>query len=74
MPVGYSTDLHWRAVWLVSMRNLTYDEAGEMLYMSGKSVQRYVAAFLSTENVEPVKPRHGPECMLNDFEQACSYS
>ena len=69
MPVSYSTDLRWRAVWLVTLRNLTYDEAGEMLYMSGKSVQRYVAAFLSTGNVEPVKQRHGPECMLSDFEQ-----
>ena len=69
MPVSYSTDLRWRAVWLVTLRNLTYDEAGEMLYMSGKSVQRYVTAFLTTGNVEPVKQRHGPECILSDFEQ-----
>ena len=59
MPVSYSTDLHWRAVWLVTSRNLTYDETSEMLYLSGKSVQRYVAAFLSTGNVDPVKQRHG---------------
>lgn len=69
MPVSYSTDLHWRAVWLVTLRNLTYEETGEMLYMSGKSVQRYVTAFLTTGNVEPVKQRHGPERMLSDFEQ-----
>ena len=64
MPVSYSTDLRWRAVWLVTLRNLIYDEAGEMLYMSGKSVQRYVAAFLSIGNVEPVKQRHGLSAWL----------
>ena len=64
MPVSYSTDLCWRAVWLVTLRNLTYDEAGEMLYMSGKSVQRYVTAFLTTGNVEPVNKGMGLNAYL----------
>ena len=63
------TDLRWRAVWLVTLRKLTFDEAGAMLFMSGKSVSRFVNAFLTTGNIEPAKQRHGPECFLNEFEQ-----
>ena len=43
MPVNYSTDLRWRAVWLVTLRGMSYEEVGKILFISERSVRsRYV--------------------------------
>ena len=69
MPVNYSSDLRWRAVWLVTLRGMTYEEVSQMLFISERSIRRYVSLFLTTGNVEATKQRHGPQCLLSDFEQ-----
>ena len=69
MPVNYSMDLRWRAVWLVTLRGMTYEEVSKVLFISERSVRRYVDHFFSTGNVDPEKQRHGPECLLGEFEQ-----
>ena len=43
MPKHYSADLRWRAVWLVLLHKMTYEEVGDILFMSERSVRRYVA-------------------------------
>ena len=69
MPVNYSTDLRWRAVWLVTLRGMSYEEVGRMLFISERSVRRYVDHFYSTGNVDPAKQQHRPQCLLSEFEQ-----
>ena len=48
---------------------MNYSEVSKMLFISERSVRRYVALFFSTGNVDPEKQRHGPQCLLSDFEQ-----
>ena len=69
MPAKYSVDLGWRAVWLHLIRNRSYAEIADVLFISQRSVQRYVDLYQSTGDVEPNKDRHGPQQMLSDFEQ-----
>ena len=69
MPTNYSLDLRWRAVWLHLIRQMSYAEIAELLFMSQRSVQRYVYLYQSTGDVEPRKQRHGPERLLSEFEQ-----
>ena len=69
MPVHYSTDLRWRAVWLKTLRNMSFRDVGEQLFLSEKSVRRYVEQFYTTGHVDPTKQKHGPQLLLNDFEQ-----
>lgn len=48
---------------------MSYADIGEILFISEKTVRRYVDLFLHTGGVEPTKQRHGPHILLNDFEQ-----
>ena len=48
---------------------MNYAEVGNMLFISERSVRRYVDLFFSTGNVDPEKQRHGSQCLLNEFEQ-----
>ena len=45
------------------------EEVGKMLFISERSVRRYVDHFHSTGNVDPAKQQHGPQCLLSEFEQ-----
>ena len=47
---------------------MTYEEVGDVLFMSERSVRRYVDQYQSTGDVEPRKHRHGPEKMLSEVE------
>ena len=47
---------------------MSYNEAGDILFMSEQSVRRYVDQYQSTGDVEPRKHRHGPKKMLNETE------
>jgi transposase len=69
MPVGYSVDLRWRAVWLHLICGKSRCEIADLLFMSKRSVDRYIALYQSTGTVEPSKQRHGPPCVLSEFEQ-----
>ena len=69
MPTNYCTDLRWRAVWLHLIRKLSCAEIADLLFMSQRSVLRYVELYHSTGDVEPVKQRHGPEQLLSDSEE-----
>ena len=47
MPIN---DLQWRAMWLVTLRGMSYEEVGKLLFISERSVRRYVEHFFSTGN------------------------
>ena len=68
MPKAYSADLLWRAVWLHLVRDLSLAEISDLLFMSERSVRRYIELYHSTGDVE-CKKQAGPTCLLNDFEQ-----
>ena len=55
-------------MWLVLLRKMTYEEVGDILFMSERSVRRYVDQYQSTGDVEPTKHKHGPAKMLNEVE------
>lgn len=69
MPVGYSVDLRWRAIWLHFICGKKRLEVADLLVMSKKSVDRYISLYQSTGTVEPKKQRHGPQHVLSEFEQ-----
>ena len=69
MPKAYSDDLRWRAVWLSIVRSMNYGEIADVLFMSQKSVQRYLDLFHSTGSVSSRKPTGGHLRILNEFEQ-----
>ena len=66
---AYSQDLRWRVVWLHVFREMSFEEVGDLLYMSARSVRRYVEKFYRFGAVDPASHRHGPEPSLTDFEQ-----
>ena len=69
MPVGYSVDLRWRIVWLHLICGKSRYEIADLLFMSKRSVDRYISLYQSTGTVEPRKQCHGPPHVLNKFEQ-----
>ena len=69
MPKSYSEDLRWRAVWLSVVRGMTYQDIAKVLFMSEKSVYRYLSSFHSTGSVEPKDHTGGPGKCLSDVEQ-----
>ncbi len=69
MPTNYSEDLRWRAVWVDILRGLNYVEVGEVLYMSDRSVRRYVELYHATGDVKPCKRKHGPMPVVSELEQ-----
>ena len=69
MPRFYSEDFRWRAVWLSIVRGHRTAEIADMLFMSERSVQRYLALFHSTGSVAPKDSTGGPGKVLSEFEQ-----
>ena len=69
MPIAYSEDLRWRAVWLHIVHGMTTSQIGDVLFMSERSVQRYLAIFRTTGSVDPKKPKPGPGELLTELEQ-----
>ena len=56
-------------MWLVILRSMSFTNVGELLFISEKSVRRYVELFFRTGDVQPTKQKHGPQLLLSDFEQ-----
>lgn len=69
MPVEYSVDLRWRAIWLHLVCGKTRHEVADVLFMSKRSVDRYISLYQRTGSVQPTKQQHGPQCLLTEFEQ-----
>ena len=69
MPVPYSEDLRWRVVWLYLTKGLSYKEISDLLFISEKSVERYIKQYLNTNSVTPTEYKHGQDKLLTDFEQ-----
>ena len=42
MPRPYSEDLRWRAIWMKEMLGFQVDEVAAALWMSPRTVERYV--------------------------------
>ena len=59
MAVQYAKTL--ADLWLVLLCKMTYEEVGDILLMSERSVRRYVNQYQSTGDVEPRKHKHGPK-------------
>jgi len=55
MPAPYSTDLHWRAIWLVEFLGIDQEEAAFYLGISARTIRRYIAIFYRTVNVVSLK-------------------
>jgi transposase len=68
MPKVYSEDLRWRAVWLHIVRGMSYTNIAEVLFMSEKSVQKYLPLFHATGSVAPVDQMRGPAKVLSEIE------
>lgn len=68
MPKPLSDDLRWRVVWLRLLRGKTIGEIAESLFISSKSVQRYLRRYQVSSDVRPWLQRHGPERQLCQFE------
>ena len=69
MPVPYSEDLRWRVVWLHITRGLSYKDISDLLFISEKSVPRFIQRYLNTNSVAPTVHKHGPHKHLTEFEQ-----
>ena len=48
---------------------MNYQEIADLLFMSERSVRRYVDLYMSTGGVDTSGCRHGPQQLLSDFEQ-----
>ena len=69
MPGPYNTDLRCRAVFLHYIRRLDYKTIGNQLFMSERSVHRYVKLFHQTGDVIPQKSTGRPRELTGLEEQ-----
>ena len=52
MPRPYSEDLRWRAIWMKEFLRYSVDEVAAALYMSPKTILRYVSKCLNSGEVK----------------------
>ena len=52
MPRPYSEDLRWRAIWMKEFLRYSVDEVAAALYMSPKTIRRYVSKCLNSGEVK----------------------
>ena len=69
MPLAYSNDLRWRIVWLYHYKEKSIEEIQELLFVSSRTVRRYLALFDETGDVSPVVQLHGPTRAMDAFEE-----
>ena len=65
MPLAYSKDLRWRIVWLYHYKNKSFKEIEELLFVSSRTVRRYLDLFDSFGDVAPFMQQHGPQRKLD---------
>ena len=51
MPRPYSEDLRWRAIWMKEMLGFQVDEVAAALWMSPRTIERYVSKVLNFGDV-----------------------
>ena len=69
MPVGFSTDLRWRIVYLVCSEGKTISQAAKVLYVSHSTIERIVHLYITTGDVVSVQERHGLRRNLSEYEE-----
>ena len=69
MPKSYSEDLRWRAVWQRHLQSKSVVAIARDLYVSPRSVERWVKSFDVTGNVGPKGYRHRSSRKLSEFEE-----
>lgn len=71
MPVSYSGDLRWRVIWQFFLRRRSIREISRDLYLSKRSIVRYIRSYRHSGDVLPKKQsHHGPEPAMSEFELA----
>ena len=71
MPQPYSTDLHWRVIYMHLAHRLTQLRISTLFSMSEHTIGQYVHRFYQLGNVQPLPRRHRPNRLLCEFEQVC---
>ena len=69
MPLAFSVDLRWRAIWLYIVVQLPISEISRQLCIYGRTIRRYINMFEQTGDIQPRRLRHGPPMLLGDNEQ-----
>ena len=69
MPRPFSLDLRLRVIWLALLQNHTSKSISRLLYMSTRTVERYLRRYFANGSIEPEKARHGPSQLLTSYEQ-----
>ena len=69
MPLAYSNDLRWCIVWLYYYKEKSIEEIQDLLFVSTRSVRRYLTLFEETGDVSPAIQQHGPPRTLDAFEE-----
>ena len=69
MPLAYLNDLRWRIVWLHYYKEKSIEEIQDLLYVSSRSVRRYLTLFEETGDVPPAIYQHGPSRALDSFKE-----
>ena len=69
MAKAYSTDLRWRVVRLFLCQRKSPSEIAGILFISEKSVRRYIQRLLRTGDVTAWRQRHGPMKILNRVDE-----
>ena len=69
MPLPYSRDLRWRVIWVHLMYHTSASEIGELLGLSQRTVQRYLALYHQTGDIQARPRKNGPSRLLGDHEQ-----
>ena len=55
MPRPYSNDLRWRAIWMVELLGYSVDEVAATLFMSPRTILRYISKCMNTGDVNSEK-------------------
>ena len=69
MPLAYSINLRWRAVWIHLADELTPTRIADLLGMSERTVRHYLELFYQVGDVKPQPCKNGPDRLLGEFEQ-----
>ena len=69
MPVAYSNDLRWRIVWLNVFMEIRAEDVAKLMYVSERTVYRYVDRYRATGEVRPSLKRNGPVKLLSEHEE-----
>lgn len=69
MPVAYSEDLRWRAIWLHLYGGLSVTETARVLYVSDRTIYRYVERFMLIRDIRKFSKKNGPPRILSEHEE-----